>query len=36
MFGGIQSLTLDASDEEVLAFLTEWRTEEIRQLSVLN
>jgi hypothetical protein len=30
----ITSLTMDASDEEVRAFLAEWHAEEMRQICV--
>ena len=29
-------LTIDASDDEVLAFLADWRAQEIREIAVLN
>lgn len=32
----ILGLTLDASDDEVLTFLAEWRAEEIRESPALN
>jgi hypothetical protein len=34
--GWIQGLTLDATDDEVRAFLAAWRAEEIRELAELN